>query len=82
MFSTRYDHTNYARWGTVYVEEMARLPDEVLLVLCRGNFGVQWAEDSPFTCVDEDHATEWVNGIGKGAGGISGITQTASALLR
>jgi hypothetical protein len=66
----------------VYVEEMAHLPDEVLSELHRGNYGVQWTEDTPFTHVDEDHAMEWVNGIGKGAGGISGITQTASTLLR
>ena len=35
-----------------------------------------------FSRVDEDHATEWCNGTGKRSGGISGITQTPSALLR
>ena len=61
---------------------MANLPVEVLSELRRGNFGVQWNDDTAFTCVDKDHATEWVNGIGKGSGGISGITQIPTALLR
>ena len=68
--------------GSVYVEEMSHLPDKVLVELRRGNFGVQWNKDSYFSHVDEDHATEWVNEIEKSTGGISGITQTPSALLR
>ena len=60
---------------------MSHLPDKVLVELRRGNFGVQWNEDSHFSHVDEDHATEWVNGIGKSTGGISGIKLMPSALL-
>ena len=41
-----------------------------------------WNEDSHFSDGDDDHATEWVNEIGTSARGISGITQTPSALLR
>ena len=60
---------------------MSYLSHEVLVQLRRGNFGVQWNEDSHFSHVDENHATEWVNRIGTSASGISGITQTPSALL-
>lgn len=34
----RYDHTNYARWGTVYLAEMSVLPKEVLEEFQAGNF--------------------------------------------
>ena len=61
--------------------KMSYLSYEVLVQLRRGNFGVQWNEDSHVAHVDDDHATEWVNGIGASAEGISGITQTPSALL-
>ena len=29
-FLFRYDHVNYARWGTLYMAEMSVLPPEVL----------------------------------------------------
>ncbi|KAK2142184.1 hypothetical protein LSH36_987g00029 [Paralvinella palmiformis] len=32
----RYDHVNYARWGTVYLAEMSVLPPEVLLEFQEG----------------------------------------------
>jgi hypothetical protein len=37
-FLFRYDHVNYARWGTVYLAEMSVLPPEVLLEFQEGNF--------------------------------------------
>ena len=61
---------------------MSHFPDEVLVELHRGNFGVQWNENTHFSYVDEDRSTEWVNGIEKRARGISRITQTPSALFR
>ena len=76
----RYDHQHYSKWGAIFVDEMSRLPADVLVEF-RRNFGVQWSS-KPFSRVDEDHATEWCNGIGKSSGGICGITQTPSALLR
>lgn len=60
---------------------MEHLPEEVHKEF-QGEFGVQWTENNSFSHVDEDHATEWVNGLGKGDAGLSDITQTASALLR
>ena len=39
----RYDHTNYARWGTIYLEEMHQLPSQVLVEFKRGNFEVKYS---------------------------------------
>lgn len=77
----RYDHINYARWGPVYLSEMKQLPEEVEREFRQGNFVVK-GSDKLFNQVDPDHSLEWVNGIGKKAGGIVGITKTKSALSR
>lgn len=77
----RYDHINYARWGTVYLAEMNQLPPEVLLEFQAGNFVVKQS-DRRFNQVDPDHGTEWLNATGKNSGGIVGITRTSSALSR
>ena len=77
----RYDHINYARWGAVYLSEMNRLPEEVAHEFCQGNFVVK-GSDKRFNQVDPDHSLEWLNGIGKKAGGIVGITKTKTALSR
>ena len=37
----RYDHTNYARWGTVCSAEMNRLPEETYHEFMNGNFVVK-----------------------------------------
>ena len=37
----RYDHTNYARWGTIYLNEMHQLPAEVQKEFDCGNFVVK-----------------------------------------
>ena len=66
-----YDHVNYARWGTVYLDEMSDLPPEVLHGLQEGNFVVR----SP-------PSAEWLNAIGKKSGDLVGITRVASALSR
>ena len=80
-FFYRYDHQNYARWGTIYIAEMKQLPDEVKKEFAKGNFVVKCSA-TKFNEVDPDHAQEWLNGTGKRAGGIVGITKTSSALLR
>ena len=53
----RYDHLNYARWGSVYIAEMEQLPKEVLQDLKKGNFVVKWNE-SKFNQVSPDHSLE------------------------
>ena len=77
----RYDHFNYARWGIVYLAEMKQLPDEVKKEFVKGNFVVKCSSNK-FNQVDPDHAQEWLNGTGKRAGGIVGITKSVSALMR
>ena len=37
----KYDHTNYACWGTIYLNEMHQLPVEVQQVFESGNFVVK-----------------------------------------
>lgn len=77
----RYDHLNYAKWGSVFIAEMEQLPAEVLGEFKKGNFLVKWSEGK-FNEVSADHSLEWLNGIGKRGGGIVGITKTSSALTR
>ena len=77
----RYDHLNYAKWGSVFIAETRQLPMEVLHEFKKGNFVVKWSEGT-FNQVSADHSLEWLNGIGKRGGGIVGITKTSSALSR
>lgn len=76
-----YDHTNYARWGIIYVNEVHHLPPEVRKEFEDGNFVVKRTTQK-FNQVDPDQSQEWLNGIGKKRGGIIGITKTSSALSR
>jgi hypothetical protein len=77
----RYDHSNYARWGTVYLAEMNHLPEEVETEFKQGNFVVK-RSNQKFNQVDPDQSQEWMNGTGKRGGGIVGITKTPTALSR
>ena len=77
----RYDHTNYAKWGTVYLAEMNMLPQQVLSEFREGNFVVKVGHGK-FNQVDGDHGQEWLNGAGKRGGGIVGITKSITALNR
>jgi len=56
----RYDHVNYARWGTVYLAEMSVLPPEVLLEFQEGNF-VAKRSVPRFNQVSPDQSTERLN---------------------
>ena len=64
VFLTGYNHTNYARWGTVYLAEMNRLPEEIYDEFMNGNFVVKESNQS-FNQVDPDHSQEWLNAIGE-----------------
>ena len=77
----RYDHTNYAHWGPVFLELMHQLSKEVENKFRRGNFVVKGSEKA-FNQVDPDHSLEWINGVGKRSGGKVCITKTISALTR
>ena len=80
-FFHRYDHTNYARWGCVYLSQMKQLPQPVEDEFKLGNFVVK-GSNQRFNQVSPDHSLEWLNGIGKKSGGIVGITKTNTALAR
>ena len=60
---------------------MKQLPDEVKKEFVKGNFVVKCSANK-FNQVDPDHAQKWLNGTGKSAGGIVGITKSVSALMR
>ena len=80
-FFHRYDHTNYARWGPVYLAQMRQLPVEIQTEFLKGNWVVK-GSCRRFNQVDPDQSQEWLNGIGKRSGGIVGITRTPAALCR
>lgn len=82
LFAFSYDHQKYAKWGSIYIAEMRSLPSAVLKRFETDGFGVQWRDEAPFTSVDIDHATEWVNAAAKSSGGLSTITQIDSATLK
>ena len=60
----RYNHTNYARWGTIYISEMHHLPPDVLQEFQSGNFVVKRSSHQ-FNQVDPDQSQEWLNATGK-----------------
>ena len=78
---TIYDHTNYARWGPVYLAEMKGLEtshQELYEEFMNGNFVVK-KRDGKFNQVPIDQATEWQNKICKISNGIIGITRNDTA---
>ena len=80
-FLFRYDHVNYARWGTLYLAEMSVLPPEVLNEFQEGNCVIKHT-DQRFSQVSAGQSTEWLNAIRKKSGGLVGISRVASALSR
>lgn len=76
-----YDHTNYARWGAIYLAEMNQLPPEVLTNFEKGDFVVK-RNNRLFNQVSPDQSLEWLNATGKSTGGIVGITRSTVALSR
>ena len=81
---TLYDHTNYTRWGTIYLADMQQLPEtapEVHSEFMDGNFVVKESEGR-FNQVSPDQALEHINKKCKSSGGLVGITRTESALNR
>ena len=79
-----YDHTNYTRWGAVYLTDMKNIevthPD-VFAEFVAGNFVVKKTGQS-FNQISTDQALEHLNKICKVAGGLIGITRLESASER
>ena len=70
---TIYDHTNYARWGPVYLADMENLETkapEVHAEFIAGNFVVK-RTNKRFNQVPADQATEWMNKTCKVQNGIT-----------
>ena len=70
----RYNHTNYARWSTVYLTEMHQLPQEVANEFQKDNFVVK-DTNKLFNQVSPDHSQKRLNNFGKAGGRIVGITK-------
>ena len=76
-----FDHSNYTRWGVIFLADMKMLPQtapEVQQAFESGHF-VTKETASTFNQIPDDQALEHVNKSEKGAGGLVGITRTDSA---
>ena len=75
------DHTNYVRWGPVYLAGMENLETKapkVHVEFIAGNFVVK-RTNKRFNQVLADQATEWMNKTCKVQNGIIGITRNDQA---
>ena len=76
-----YDHTNYTRWGAVYLADMKQLQQthaDVFKEFMDGNFVVK-RTDHNFNQISTNQALEHINRVCKVAGGLIGITRSDSA---
>ena len=74
---TIYDHTNFARWGHMYLADIKLLEmtvPEVYAEFMQGYFVVKRTKRR-FNQVPADQATEWINKTCKVQNGIIGITR-------
>ena len=79
-----YDHTNYSRWGVIYLLDMLQLEQtspSVFQEFMAGNFVIKESNGS-FNQVATDQALEHINKQCKVAGGLVGLTRTQSAMNR
>ncbi|CAG9760246.1 unnamed protein product [Ceutorhynchus assimilis] len=74
-----YDHTNYARWGSIYLLDMLNLPQYVKEKFESGQFVVKRLPGS-FNKLSVDQALEHVNKRSKDTGGIVGLTKNSTRL--
>lgn len=73
-----YNHTNYSRWGPVYLADMHQLPQEIHQLFLEGKFSVKKTRKR-FCRVSVDQALEHVNKVAKISGGIIGISKRNAA---
>ena len=76
------DHTNYARWLPVFIEDLKTLPlqKEFFIEFCKGHFCIN-KTGRLFSAIGEDHAHEQNNKIIKTGGGAIVILDKKDALL-
>lgn len=78
------DHTNYARWLSVHIRDMAGLSDTHQAIeaeFTAGHFTIHKTGNA-FSAIAIDHAHEQENANVKGEGGAIGLTENAAALRR
>ncbi|XP_076078833.1 uncharacterized protein LOC143048849 [Mytilus galloprovincialis] len=78
------DHPNYARWLPIHVRDMFALDTiapSIATEFESGHFVVHKTH-STFSAIAIDHAHEQNNKLVKGKGGVIGLTENASQLLR
>lgn len=73
-----YDHTNYSRWGPVYLKSLQVTVSDVYKELQVVSFVIKRSCNF-FNEVPPDQPTEWINKLCKSTGGIIGITQRDQA---
>ena len=79
-----YNHTNYTRWGAIYLADIQNIEDtnpDVYAEFVQGNFVVKKTGHN-FNKISTDQALEHVNRICKVAGGLIGITRLDGARER
>ena len=74
------DHTHYMRWGSVFLDDMRRLPESIKKSFDLGNFTVK-KSSRVFSAIGIDQAHEQNNKRVKVDGGAIGIMDNESALL-
>ena len=70
-----FDHSNYTRWGVIFLADMKLLPQTAPEVQQAFESGAKETA-STFNQIPDDQALEHVNKAGKVAGGLVGITRT------
>ena len=76
------DHINYARWMSVFLEDLKSLPlnkQAAFQEFCKGKFTIS-KTNRKFSNIAEDHAHEQNNKVIKDDGGAIGLFDTPSAL--
>ena len=79
-----YDHTNYTRWGAIYLADMKNIEQnhsDIFTEFVNGNFVVKKTGHG-FNQISTDQVLEHVNRICKVAGGLIGIIRLESARER
>ena len=75
------DHGNYARWTSVHLRDLCSLPESIHRAFCKGFFVLSKTKRR-FSVIPVDQCHEQNNKVVKEAGGIVGLTENPSALIR
>ena len=79
FFST--DHLKYARWVSIYIQDLKELPETIYKEFKEGNFVVK-RSSKRFSVIAIDQSHEQMNKIVKSSGGVIGLTQDPTSLMK